>query len=321
MSISLYYGDEEYLLHQELKRLRESVVNPQMGSLGHKVLQSPSIGEVLEAVGAVCFNLGGKTLIEIQDFPFLAKAASGTDEKQLAELMDLLENHDEGKHILFAATKINKTFKFTKWLASNKKMPVDVREFKTLAFYQTDEAIQRIMQECKRREIAMSPQAAALLVEHQGVSLLPLMTEIEKLSTYAAGRAVTVEDVKTLSNHNENTFHMLADWLHNRNRPAIFHTLDELLLRQHPVQLFALTQSWLGNIFQLRYWQQRGYSEAQMAELTKKHPFKIKKDLQEFGRVPLERIESLRGKVLDLEWKTKTGELPGRLAYEMLMGA
>jgi len=322
MTVSLYYGDEEYLLQQEVKRLRASVINPQMGSLGHKLLESPSIGEVLEAVGAVCFNLGGKTLVEIQNFPFLNKAASASaDEKQLAELMDLLGNHDDAKHILFVSVKINRSIKFPKWLTSNKKLALDLRECKTLAFWQADEAIQRVMQESKRRGIQIEPKAAALLVEHQGVSLLPLMTEIEKLSVYAAGRTITAADVATLSNHNENTFHMLADWLHNRNRAEVFHTLDELLLRQYPIQLFALTQSWLGNIFQLRYWQQRGLSESQMAEMTKKHPFKVKKDLQEFGRVPFERLEKLRAKTLEMEWKAKTGELNAKLAFELLMGS
>lgn len=321
MTISLYYGDEEYLLQQEVKRLRETVINPQMGSLGHKVLDTPSIGEVLEAVGAVCFNLGGKTLIEIQDFAFLAKAASGADEKQLAELMELLENHDEGKHILFVSGKINRSIKFPKWLTSNKKIGLDLKECKTLAFYQTDEAMQRLMMEAKRRNIQLDPQAASLLVEHQGVSLLPLMTEVEKLSIYAAGRGITAQDVATLSNHNENTFQMLADWLHNRNRAEIFHTLDELLLRQHPVQLFALAQSWLGNIFQLRYWQQKGVSEAQMAEMTKKHPYKIKKDLQEFGRIPFARLETLRGKLLEMEYQSKTGGLNAKIALELLMGS
>jgi DNA polymerase-3 subunit delta len=321
MTISLYYGDEEYLLQQEVKRLRESVINPQMGSLGHKILENPSVGEVLEAVGAVYFNLGGKTLIEIHDFGFLNKAATGSDEKQLAELMELLENHDEGKHILFLSAKINRTIKFAKWLSNHKKLNPDIKECKTLAFYQTDEAIQRVMQESRRRGIQIEPKAAALLVEHQGVSLLPLMTEVEKLSVYAAGRAITVVDVQALSNHNENTFQMLADWVHARNRGEMFHTLEELLLRQHPVQLFALIQSWLGNLFQLRYWQQRGYSEAQMAELNRKHPYKIKKDLQEFARVPFERLETLRAKTLDLEWKTKTGELPAKLALEMLLGS
>ncbi len=320
MTISLYYGDEEYLLQQELKRLRTQVINPQMGSLGHKVLERPDIGEVLEAVGAICFNLGGKTLIEIYDFPFLNKAASGPDEKQLVELMDLLENHDDTKHLLFVSPKINRTLKFPKWLTSGKKLPVDIKECKSLAFWQTDDAIQRVMQECRARKIQMEPQAAAMLVEHQGVSLLPLMTEIEKLSVYAAGRGITVQDVKILSNHNENTYKMLADWLHNRNRGEALRTLDEILLRQHPIQLFALIQSWLGGLFQLRYWQQHGCSETEMAERTKKHPYKIKKDLQEFGRIPFHRLEKLRSKTLDLEWKAKTGDLNPKLALEILLG-
>lgn len=321
MSISLYYGDETYLLNQEVKRLREAVINPQMGSLGHKILEKPDIGQVLEAVGAMCFNLGGKTLIELHEFPFLAKAASGADEKQLADLMALLENHDETKHILFVSEKINRTIKFPKWLTSQKSLQIDLKEFKTLNFWQTDEAVQRVMQECRRREIQLAPQAAALLVEHQGVSMLPLMTEVEKLSVYAAGRAITVQDVSTLSNHNENTFQMLADWLHNRNRAEVFRTLEELLLRQHPVQLFALVQGWLGGLFQLRYWQQQGLSEAQMAELSKKHPYKIKKDLQEHSRVPFERLNRLRTQTLELEFKAKTGDLNPRVALEVLMGS
>lgn len=321
MDVSLYYGDEEYLLQQEVKRLRASIINPEMGSLGHKILSNPKIGEVLEAVGAVCFNLGGKTLIEIQNFPFFSKAASASaDEKQLAELMALLEQSDDGKHILFVSDKVNRTIKFSKWMVSGKTLAVDVKECKSLAFWQTDDAVQRVIQESKRREIRIEPKAAMVLVEHQGVQLLPLMTEVEKLSVYAAGRSITPADVALLSNHNENTFRMLADWLHGRNRAIVFQTLDELLLRQHPVQLFALAQSWIGNIFQLRYWQQRGMSEAQMAELTKKHPYKIKKDLQEHARVPFERLEQLRTHLLDLEWKAKTGDLNPRLALELLMG-
>jgi DNA polymerase-3 subunit delta len=320
MSISLYYGDEEYLLAQAVKTLRARVINPQMGSLGHKRLENPSIGEVLEAVGAVCFNLGGQTLIEIREFAFLGKAASGIDEKQLAELMALLENHDDSKHILFVSGKINRSIKFPKWLTGHKTLKVDIRECKTLAFYQTEEAIQRVIQEAKRQGIGIEPKAAALLVEHMGVSLQPLITEVQKLSVYAGNRPVSAQDVALLSSHNENTFRMLADWLKGRNRAEIFHTLDELLLRQHPVQLFGPIHTWLGNLFQLRYWQQKGLSETQIAEITKKHPYKIQKDLQEYRQVPFSRMETLRSKLLELEAQAKTGGLNPKLALELLMG-
>lgn len=322
VSISLYYGDEEYLLSQEAKRLRESIIDPQMGGLGYKLLEKPHIGEVLEAIGAVSFSLGGKTLIEIRDFEYLHKAADGSaDEKQLAELCELLADHDPGKHIFFYSAKVNRTVKFAKWLTAGKNVPVDMKEFKTFPFFKTDDAVQAVLQECRKQGIAVQPQAVAMLVENLGVSIRPLMSEIAKLSVFAGERAITPADVQILSNHNENTFQMLADWLHDRERAEVFATLEELFLRQHPLPLFGLTQSWLGGIYQLRYWQQMGLSEQEMAERTKKHPFKVKKDLQEFGRVPFQRIEMLKRKATELETKMKTGELESHLAFEMLMGA
>ena len=161
MTLSLYYGDEDYLLRQAVKRLRGVVINPSLGGLGHKVLESPRLADVLEVLGAVCFNLGGKTLIEVWNFPFLNKAASSTaDEKGLEALMSLLTDPDPGKHILFVAEKINRTVKFAKWLASGKAAAIDVVECKALAFWQTDEAVQRLIQESATRNIRLEPKAA-----------------------------------------------------------------------------------------------------------------------------------------------------------------
>jgi DNA polymerase III subunit delta len=97
--------------------------------------------------------------------------------------------------------------------------------------------------------------------------------------------------------------------------------LDELLLRQHPVQLFALAQSYLNNAFRLRLWQKLGISEAQMADRLKKHPFKVKKDLAEVATIPFKRLTYLKDQAITLEWQTKTGQVNDRLAFEMLMGA
>ena len=322
MSISLYYGDEEYLLSAEAKRLRERIINPDLGGLGNKLLENPDIGEVLEAIGAVTFSLGGQSLIEIRDFAPLHKAVSASaDEKQLAELCDLLQNHDEAKHIAFISEKVNKTVKFAKWLTSPKNVQAEIREFKQPPPWKPEDAVQSVMQECRVRGLQIQPQAVNLLVENLGVGMRLLMTEIEKLSVYAADRPVTVQDVTVLSGHNENTLKMLGNWVHQRNRAEIYSTLEELFLREAPVRLFAFTQSFLGNIYQLRYWQQMGMNERDMVERTKKHPYKVKMDLQEYGRIPFARLEMLKQKTLELEYQSKTGGLEPHLAYEMLMGA
>jgi len=322
MPISLYYGSEEYLLHQALSTLRQAVINPGLGALGHRVLREPGFPEILEALGAVYFNLGGQTLIEVHEFAPLYKAVSDAgDEKQLAEFMALLESLEDSKHVLFYSSKVNRSVKFAKWLTTHKTLTVTIREFKEFPFYKQEDAAHCLVQECQRKGIAIEPKAALLMVEQQGVLLRPLMTEAEKLSVYTAGRPITVNDVLALSNHPENTFQMLGDWLHSRNREHIFQILDELLLRQHPLQLFALIQSWLGGQFQLRYWQELGYSQTRMAELSQKHPFKIKTDLQEFAATPFSRINTLRQKAVELEWQAKTGALESRLAIEMLFAS
>jgi DNA polymerase III delta subunit len=112
---------------------------------------------------------------------------------------------------------------------------------------------------------------------------------------------------------------MLSDWVAGRNRAEVFTVLDELLLRQHPVQLFALAQTYLNNAYRLRLWKQVGLSEGEMVERTKKHPYKLKMDLQEFGAIPLARLAMLKARITELEWQFKSGQLPDRLAFETLM--
>lgn len=319
MPLYLYYGDEPYLLKRELKQLRETLVDPAMAALSHKVIQKPSLGEVLEHVGTVSFSLGGNTLIEFHEFSPLEKAVSDGDKKLLETLKGLLESVEATKHVLFVNTRVDRKVGFAKWLSGNKS--VQVRDFKKLEFWKTDEAAQLIIQDAKRRGIAIAPQAALMLVEGMGTDLQPLMMEVEKLSLYATGRAITVQDVATLSNHNDNTFQMLSDWVNNRQRGEVYKTLDEILLRDHPIRLFGLVQTYLNNAYRLKLWQQLGIPEAAMAERTKKHPFKVKKDLQEFAAVPLQRLAMLKEKAVDLEWKYKTGQLPDRLALDILIGA
>ena len=321
MPVSLFVGEEEYLLQQALRQLRTELVNPDFAGLSHKILTNPDIHEVVEAAGAVTFNLGGGvTLIEVHDFAFLAKAAGNSaDEKQLEELKTILTSMDDSKHVLFLGKKINRTIKFPKWLAAQKF--VTFKEFKPLEFWKTDEAVSILMMEAKRQNIPLTPQAANTLVEHYGVGLQPLINELQKLSVYAAGQPITPQDVNTLSNHDDNAFPMLADWVRGQNRAHVYKVLDEILLRQHPVQLFALMETYINNLFQLRLWQKLGYSQAQMAERTKKHPFRIKKDLEEFANVPLPRLQKLKEQTVDLEWKSKSGQLDARLALEMLLGS
>jgi len=325
MPVSLYVGEEAYLLSQALKDLRTRVVSNAMAGLGHQVILKPSPAELTDHLGATSLGLlmGGQTLVEIHEFEPLSKAADDRDEKAieyLKELLTTLSAPDASKHVLFVNKKINKTVRFAKWITGDKTLKLDFREFKPLAFWETDKAVQFLMQEAQKKNVKLQPQAAALLTEQMGVDLQVLVNELEKLAVYTAGKPVTVEAVQALSNHNENVFAMLGDWLRGRDRAEVYKTLDEVLLRKHPVELFALIETWLGGIFQLRLWERLGVTQPEMAQRSKKHPYKIKMDLQEYAIVPFDRLERLKEKTLHYEWQSKNGGLNARLALEMLLG-
>ena len=319
MPVHIFYGDESYLLSQACHALRHELLPPGMESLCHKVLKRPALHEVVETLSAMSLNFGNAELIEILEFNALVKKIDGkADLAQLETLKAILDSLSPNRHVLFYGDKVDRKLKFPKWLTSQSHFTV--REFKQFSFWETDKAAQQLVHIAKERQIQIQPQAAKQLVENMGVALQPLINELEKLSLYALNRAITVQDIYTLSDHNENTFQMINDWIKNRPRALLFKTLDELLLRQHVAPLYGLTQTQLHHVFQLKYLRQMGVSEKGIAERLKKHPFKVKKDLEEFQAVPLQRLVHLKEQALQLEWQYKTGQLDSRLSYEMLLG-
>ncbi len=326
MTVYCYSGDEAFLLEASIKKLRAELVDPTAMAWAYQCLKKPDIGTLLETLGTVSFNLGGTPLLEVQDFPPLSSAVSDTTgQKQLASLQELLGDlmaqppEATTKHVLFTQAKLDKKVKFAKWLTGQKA--VVSQAFKKFNFWETDKAIDALVELSRNQQIDLQPNAAHLLVEQYGVALQPLMNEVSKLAIFTSGQPITVAVVAKLSNHHENTFDMLAQWIQGKDKGAVYEVLSEVLLTQHPVQLFSVAQSYLDQAFKLRYYKKLGWSEQLIADTLKKHPYKIKKDLETFRLVSFERFKQLKEKILTLEWQAKTGQLNDRLALEVLMGA
>lgn len=174
-----------------MRALRARVVSPAMAALSYRKLEKPSLTETLEAVGAPSLCLGGDSLLEIRHFAPLEKALdpdADADKAQLDALMTLLGNLAPSRHILFVSPKIDRKVKFAKWLTS--QADCDAQEFKSFAFWEVDKAISTLLRVMRDREIALSSEAARLLVEQLGVSLQPLINEAENwLFTPEDGRS------------------------------------------------------------------------------------------------------------------------------------
>ncbi len=319
MPVVVYYGDEPFLLEQAVKQLRQAVVNPAMASLCHRVYSQPSLATVLEAVGSVSLALGGQTLIEIRDFPLLHNAAKDSaTEKQLEELKGLLEAVDASKTILFYSAKLDGKIKFPKWLAKHPQFTV--QKFEAFKFWETQKVVDFLRSYAAQHHIALSGEAAELLVESLGTDLRQLTNEVGKLQLYADGRTITPEDVMRMGNHSDNLFHVITRWILQEKPADNFRDLQEILLRRHPVEVFATMQSVFNNIFRVMWLSQHGASIDAIASRTGQKPFTIRKHLSDYRRVSRARWLSLKHQLAELEWKSKTGQLEGHLALETLLG-
>jgi len=320
MPVLVYYGEEDYLLEQAVLDVREKTVNPAMASLTHRVLKQPSLAAVLEAAGSVSLALGGNTLIEVRDFPFLHQASkdSATD-AQLEELKSLLEQMAPTKTFLWVSAKLDSRLKFPKWLTKNPQF--HIQKFEPLSFWQVDKAAQFVLQYAKTRGYVIQPDAAEYLAQSVGCDLRQLSNEVEKLTLFIPDRPIAMADVKAMTPQSDNLFTLARRWILQEAAPQNYADLGEILLNKHPVEIFALLQTYFNNIFRVLYLNRTGASASEIAQRTAQKPFTIQKHLQDYSRVSLDRLKTLKKLLVELEWKTKTGQLQGPLALEILLGS
>jgi DNA polymerase III subunit delta len=318
--VVVYYGDESFLLEQAVLRLREEIVNPAMASLCHRVYTQPSLATVLECVGSVSLALGGQTLVEIRDFPMLCNASkdAGTD-AQLEELKQLLENVEPTKTVLFYSAKIDGKIKFPKWITKHPQF--QVQKFESYKFWEVEKVADFLIHYAQKTGTKIQPDAADLLVNLLGTDLRLLINEVGKLSLYAHNRPIVRDDVLKMCNHSDNVFQIINRWILQESPTENFQDLNEIMLRRHPVEVFALLQTVFNNIFRVMWLNAQGLSPDAIAQRTGQKPFTVKKHVNQFRRVPMARWLKLKNQLVNLEWKSKTGQLNGQLALEVLLGA
>lgn len=317
MGVTLLTGEETYLREQALREIRERCIPEGMQSLCHHVMRNPSPSECLDKIGQTMMVFAGTPLIEIHQFGPLSKAVKESDKKVLNDLKSTLENLPDNREVVFVTDKVDGKRALPKWFKKEKW--ITTTDFAVLPFYKADDAIAQLIQYSKKEGRLIEPAAAKLLVDSYGVALMPLMNEVKKLAVYAGECSITRDHVLTLSNHHENAFQMLEQWVTETRRVEVFQILHEILQKDSPMRLFGLINVQLDYLFQMCDLHHRGWSTDLVADKLKKHPYKVKMDWQQYRRVPIERLRLLWQESLNKEWQVKQGVLSDRLSLETLM--
>lgn len=188
MPIYFFWGADEFRLKKAVVALRDRALDANWASFNYDRIAPDIADGPMQALNqSVTPPFGmGQRFVWLQD----TTLGQRCPEDVLAEMTRTLPLvPDTTVLLLTSANKPDGRLKSTKLL----KKHAEVREFATIAPWQTDQLIDQVKRVAQEQNLRLKPESAALLAEAVGADTRRLYNEVEKLSVYWSSQA-SVED-------------------------------------------------------------------------------------------------------------------------------
>ena len=330
----LLHGPDEFTRSEELAKLKQKLGDPAIVSLNTTVLDGRklTLPALIEACDALPF-MAKRRLVIVEGFwsRFERPERGKTREKRpkmtasdialIKGLLDYLPRLPKTTGLAFVESRsLQKASPAFSAVPSDNKKVAYVREFRPPKERELGRWIQRRMK-AKGGEIA--PQAAQELARFIGGDLRQLDQELDKLWAHANfERPVSIGDVHNLVSATQtDSVFVLVDAIGLRQREKAMRVLHELLdAGAAPAYLLAMIERQFRILLQVKDLQARGVAPSGMQKaLGISHSFIIDKSLRQAQHFSLPKLESIYGRLADLEQEIKTGEIEDLLALDLLV--
>lgn len=289
-------------------------------------------------------GLGADTLIQhLSTVPFLASARLVTVEgllttlgsrrgvlDQWQPLVDFLPVMPETSHLVLVEPAPDREDRLglerSPLLRALRAVPgADIAEFRALRLFGREsgnEVARWIADRARSRGIAFERDATEVLSELVGADLWAAAGEVDKLGQYAAGRPVTVADVRLLTPASrEADVFALVDAAVEGRAPAALRLLRQLLDHgEHPAGLQAMIARQLRNLVRAAELIAQGAPERAIGEATGvTHSFPLGKLVRQAGAFGGARAEQALREVEAGDYAVKSGRIEESLSLELLV--
>ena len=308
MAVFLFYGQEEYLMEKEIKKLKNELLDASFMSMSYKVFDNPSFNILMDCVQSAPLMFGN-TLTIIYIDRYLIGNKMSLDDKQIDSIDYALSNLSDNVNIIFVC-KIprdeNKKPDSRKKLYKILSKYSQVREFAQYKSY--DKQLQsEILRMTKEKDLTISSSTVSFLIEQLGVNLTLIDSELEKLKiAIHPNKVINQDSIKEYCTSSEDVF-VLADLIIKGNKDGILKQYDILTEKRHPLEIFAALQ---GNfqrfVFVKNY--EKKMSTKDIASKLKLHEFVVKKMQEKLKNISLDKLLQIRENLINAEYKLKTGQ-------------
>lgn len=314
----VYYlwGEESYLIDQEIKNLaarvrEENGEDPELVLVDGDDLSPMELGETLQFSGLFALS----RVVVIKNPSWLGKnTRKAKKAEEIAQVFkDYLARSHAGQSLVICSPEHNSTNPLVKLLDKQ----AQVTNIKPLSPKDLGDWIKN---QFKQRNLQIETAALNLLV-NSGQDMYYLENLIEKISLGMNSGTVGMKDVETeLDSRQEIKVFKLTDALLSRNLAAsleAFYQLQEqgepYLLMLHMISRQLLTMS------KIKFYQEAGYSPAQIAGLSNQKDFVIRKMMEKSARFSGTDIRNLFKKLLDIDISFKGDSKNPQILMETLI--
>ncbi len=307
MAVFLFYGQEEYLIEKEIKKLKNELLDSSFLSMAYKVFDNPPFNVLIECVQASPLMFGN-TLSVINIDKYLIGNKISTEDKQIEILNQTLEIINPSVNIIFLCKiprdenkKPDSRKKFFKTLSKHSQ----VREFPQFKTYQKELNTQ-ISQMAKEKELSINSDTANLLIEQLGSNLTLIDSELEKLKiAIFPNKTINSEIIHKYCTSIEDVF-VLADLIIKGNKNEILKQYNLLTDKRHPLEIFSVLQSNFQRFIFIKNYEKK-MSDKDISLKLKLHEFIVMKTREKLKNISLEKLVQVRKNLTKAEYKLKTG--------------
>jgi len=301
MAIYFYYGKEDFLISEEIEKLKKELLDEAFKAMNYRVYYSPEFPELMDICSSAPLMFGNLLSVVHCENYFMRiknKKIEFTDE-QLKSLETALKNAADGNNIVFVCNeprdddkkKTDTRLKIFKILTQNSNLK-NFPEFKNYD-KELPSVINRLL---KAKDMTADTKTVRAIIEQCGVNLRIIDSELEKLKILNyPNKKITEKDVRANCKLQEDVF-ALADLIIGADKNAVLKNFRAATEKKHYLEILSLLQ---GNLHKLIYIKTCG---------NEKSGFEIMKALNMRGSsdYPIVLIkEKIRNKSLNDLWEFK----------------
>ena len=308
MAVFLFYGQEEYLMEKEIKKLKNELLDASFMSMSYKVFDNPDFNTLMDCVQSAPLMFGNTlTIINIEKY--LIGNKMSLDDKQIDSVNYALSNLSDNVNIIFVckiARDENKKPDSRKKLYKTLSKYSQVREFAQYRSY--DKQLQsEILKMAKEKDLTISSDNVSFLIEQLGVNLTLIDSELEKLKiAIHPNKAINQDAIKKYCTSSEDVF-ILADLIIQGNKNEILKQYDLLTEKRHPLEIFSVLQGNFQRFVFVKSYEKK-ISTKDIASKLKLHEFIVMKMQEKLRKISLDNLLQIRENLINAEYKLKTGQ-------------